>query len=328
MLPEDQETTPLTPLPAFRNRKHVKNRNHLGSEKPMATNMVTTSQPRAFLNSAVGNLIVRPLQAQSVALRAATMVRIDEASNSFRVPVVTEDPAVAWVAEGEEIPASGAKLAEDTDLFHKLAGLTTVSSEFLNDSSPAVAEIVTKGLARSLALKLDTAFFGKRGTDTKAPRGLGDIDGVNTIAAGAKIASLDPFTQAIYAAAKTGGATLNSFVAHPDDALMLAQLKDEANSNRALLQPDPTKGDPTTEAGTVTPAATIAGVPMWITPACPKGTIWGIPKDSVVVALRKDLEVTKNDSVYYTSDVTAVRALARVTTVFGHPAAIQKITIG
>ena len=129
----------------------------------MATNMVSTSQPRAFLNSAVGNLIVRPLQAQSVALRAATMVRIDEASNSFRVPVVTEDPAVAWVAEGEEIPASGAKLAEDTDLFHKLAGLTTVSSEFLNDSSPAVAEIVTKGLARSLALKLDTQGVGKVG---------------------------------------------------------------------------------------------------------------------------------------------------------------------
>lgn len=294
----------------------------------MATNMVTTSQPRAFLNSAVGNLIVRPLQAQSVALRAATMVRIDEASNSFRVPVVAEDPAVAWVTEGEEIPASGAKLAEDTDVFHKLAGLTTVSSEFLNDSSPAVAEIVTKGLARSLALKLDTAFFGKRGTDTKAPRGLGDIEGVNVIQAGAKITSLDPFVDAVYAASKAGGATLGAFIAGPDDGLAIAKIKEKDGSNRALLQSDPTKGDPTTEAGTVTPAATIAGVPMWITPACPKGTIWGIPKDSVVVALRKDLEVTKNDSVYYTSDVTAVRALARVTTCFGQPSAIQKITIG
>ena len=64
----------------------------------MATNMVTTSQPRAFLNSAVGNLIVRPLQAQSVALRAASMIRIDEAAASFRVPIVADDPAVAWVA--------------------------------------------------------------------------------------------------------------------------------------------------------------------------------------------------------------------------------------
>lgn len=236
----------------------------------MATNMVTTSQPRAFLNSAVGNLVVRPLQAQSVALRAATMVRIDEASNSFRVPVVTEDPAVAFVAEGEEIPASGAKLAEDASPFYKLAGLTTVSSEFLNDSSPAVAEIVTKGLARSLALKLDTAFFGKRGADTKAPRGLGDIDGVNTIAAGTKITSLDPFIDAIYAASKAGGSTLNAFVANPDDGLAIAKIKEKADSNRALLQSDPTKGDPTTEAGTITPAAAIAGVPMWITPACPK----------------------------------------------------------
>ena len=244
------------------------------------------------------------------------------------MPVVSEDPAVAWVNEGEEIAASGAKLLEDSDAYHKLAGLTTVSNEFLDDSSPAIAEIVTKGLARSLALKLDTAFFGKRGTDTKAPRGLGDIDGVNVIQAGTKLTSLDPFTDAVYAASKAGGATLGAFVAHPGDGLVIAKIKEKADSNRALLQSDPTKGDGVTEAGTVTPAARIAGVPFWTTPACPKGTIWGIPKDSVVVAVRKDLTLTKDESVYFTSDVTAVRALARVTTVFGHPASVQKITIG
>lgn len=294
----------------------------------MAATMTSTGQPQAWLNSAVGNLIIRPLQAQSVALRAATMVRVNEASNAFRVPVVTEDPAVAWVAEGEEIPAAGAKITEDADVFHKLAGLTTVSSEFLNDSSPAVAEVVTKGLARSLALKLDTAFLGKRASDVKAPRGLGDIDGVNTIAAGAKITSLDPFTEAVYAASKAGGAILGAFVANPDDGLTIAKIKERSDSQRALLQPDPTKGDATTEAGTLTPAATVAGIPFWTTPACPKGTIWGIPKDSVVVAVRKDLTLSKDESIYFTSDVTAVRALTRVTTVFGHPAAIQKITIG
>lgn len=294
----------------------------------MATTMTTTGQPRAIVDSSTGNLIIRPLQAKSVALRAATMVNVSEASNAFRIPVVTEDPAVAFVAEGEEIAASGAKLTEDADVFHKLAGLTTVSNEFLDDSSPAIAEIVTKGLARSLALKLDTAFFGKRGTDTKAPRGLGDIEGVNVIQAGTKLTSLDPFTDAVYAASNAGGAILGAFVGHPDDGLQLAKLKEKDGSQRALIQPDPTKGDGVTEAGTVTPAARIAGVPFWTTPACPKGTIWGIPKDSVVVAVRKDLTLTKDESVYFTSDVTAVRVLARVTTVFGHPAAIQKISVG
>lgn len=294
----------------------------------MATTMTTTGQPRAIIDSAVGNLILRPLESRSVALRATTLVHVSESSNAFRVPVVSEDPAVAWVNEGEEIAASGAKLTEDADVFHKLAGLTTVSNEFLDDSSPAVADIVTKGLARSLALKLDAAFLNKRGTDTKAPRGLGDIDGVNVIQAGAKLTSLDPFTDAVYAASKAGGATLSAFVAHPEDGLAIAKIKEKADSNRALIQPDPTRGDGVTEAGTVTPAARIAGVPFWTTPACPKGTIWGIPKDSVVVAVRKDLTLTKDESVYFTSDVTAVRALARVTTVFGHPRAIQRITIG
>ena len=294
----------------------------------MAATMTTTGQPRAIVDSAIGNLVIQPLERASVALRAATRVNVDESANAFRIPVVTEDPAVAWTAEGEEIAASGAKVAEDADTFRKLAGLTAVSNEFLNDSSPAIADIVTGGLARSLALKLDTAFFGSRGSDVNAPRGLGDLTSVNIIAAGAKITSLDVFTEAVYAASKAGGATLNAFVAHPDDGLALAKIKDRADSQRPLLQSDVTKGAGVTEAGTVTPAATIAGVPFYTTPACPKGTIWGIPKDSVVVAVRKDITLTKDESVYFTSDVTAIRALARVTFCYGHAAAIQKITIG
>lgn len=293
----------------------------------MAT-MTTANQPRAIVDSAVGNLIIRPLEAKSVALRAATRVNVDESSNAFRVPVVTEDPAVSWAAEGEEIAADGAKLTEDADVFHKLAGITAVSNEFLDDSSPAIADIVTGGLARSLALKLDTAFFGSRGSDVKAPRGLGDITGVNTIAAGTKLTSLDPFVDAVYAASKAGGATLNSFVCHPSTGLLLAKIKEKDGSQRNLLQPDPTKGDGVTEAGTVTPAARIAGVPLWTTPACPENVVWGVPRDSVVIAVRKDITLTRDSSVFFTSDVTAIRALARVTTVFGHPSAVQRITIG
>ncbi len=293
----------------------------------MAATMTTTGQPRAIIDSAVGNLVLRPLQAASVALRAATMVNVSETSNAFRIPVVSEDPAVAWVNEGDELAASGAKLLEDSDVYHKLGGLTLVSNEFLDDSSPAIADIVTGGLARSLAIALDTAFFGKRGTDVKAPRGLGDIDGVNVIQAGTKLTSLDSFVDAVYAASNAGGSALSAFVANPADGLTIAKIKEKADSQRALIQPDPTRGDGVTEAGTVTPAARIAGVPFWTTPACPKGTIWGIPKDSVVVAVRKDLTLKKDESTFFTSDVTAVRALARVTTLYGNPQAIQRITI-
>lgn len=294
----------------------------------MAATMTTTGQPRAIIDSAVGNLVLRPLQAASVALRAATMVNVSETSNAFRIPVVSEDPAVAWVNEGDELAASGAKLLEDSDVYHKLGGLTLVSNEFLDDSSPAIADIVTGGLARSLAIALDTAFFGKRGTDVKAPRGLGDIDGVNVIQAGTKLTSLDSFVDAVYAASNAGGSALSAFVANPADGLTIAKIKEKADSQRALIQPDPTRGDGVTEAGTVTPAARIAGVPFWTTPACPKGTVWGIPKDSVVVAVRKDLTLKKDESTFFTSDVTAVRALARVTTLYGNPQAIQRITIG
>ena len=291
-------------------------------------NMTTTGQPQAWLPSAVGNLIVQPLQAQSVALQAATMVRVNEAANSFRVPVVTEDPSVSWLEEGQEIPASGARLAEDSDTWHKLGGLTNVSSELIQDSSPEVAKVVTDRLAGSLAQALDKAFFGARGSDKKAPRGLGDITGITSISAGTKVTTLDPFVEAVFAASKAGGAVLNSFVCHPDVGLQLAKLKEKADSNRTLLQPDPTKANPTTDAGLVLPVATIAGVPLYTTPACPANVIWGIPKDSVVVAVRRGTEIVKSDQAYFTSDVTAVRAILRVTTVFGHAKAVTKITIG
>lgn len=282
---------------------------------PTPATMLTTNANRAWLPEEIGQLVIEPVQAYSVAMAVATVPRAMARVDAYRVPIIKADPTASWVAEGEEIPASTSTLAETADVFHKLAGLTVISRELANDSSPDAAQQVGQGLARDIATKVDAAFFGTRADNPVAPKGLTDLTDVNTIKG--KLDSTDAFVAAIYDAANVG-ATISAFVANPADALTLAQLKDEDGSRRPLLGTDPTQ--PT--------GRTIAGVPLVTSAAVTAGTVWGIPKDRVLIPLREDVTLTRDESVFFTSDRIAVRATMRMTTLFPHEAAIQKITLG
>lgn len=280
--------------------------------------MTTPTTARAWLPEQVGDLLLVPVERDSVAVQAAGSVRADETSHMYRVPRVAADPSAAWTAEAAEIPATAATLDEASSGYFKLAGLTVVSNELVADSAPAALQAVTRGLARDTVAKLDAAFFGARGDNTLQPLGLGDLKGVNTVAAGTSIKNLDPFLAAI-AAAETVGATLNAFVANPDDALALAQLKAATGSNLPLLGDDPTQPG----------KRLIAGVQLLVSPAVAKGVIWGVPGGGrATVVIRKDTELVADKSVYFTSDRTAVRSVMRVGTVFAHEQAVQKIKLG
>jgi hypothetical protein len=52
-------------------------------------------------------------------------------------------------------------------------------------------------------------------------------------------------------------------------------------------------------------------------PEAPVGTVWGLPAERAVTAVRRDAEVKADRSVFFTSDRVAVRATCRV--VFGFP---------
>ena len=136
------------------------------------------------------------------------------------------------------------------------------------------------------------------------------------MAAGRKWTNLDPFLSAI-ATAENVGATLTSFTAHPNDALALAQLKEQSGSNRPLLGSDPTT--PTRRV--------ISGVPLYVSPAVAPGTVWGIPNNRVFVVLRRDVHVDISADAYFSSDQVAVRGTMRVGFGYPHPAAIIKVTL-
>lgn len=279
--------------------------------------MTTTGQPQAWLPEQIGALIVQPVEQNSVAIQALGATTTSGAVDSYRVPIVKADPSAAWVAEGAEITPSDSDLDEDADTFHKLAGLTVISSELANDSAPDVAEQIGQGLARDIARKFDGAFFGSRAASTLAPRGLGDIAGIGTVTGPAAWTDLDPFAEAISNASQVG-ASLAAFVASPSDALALSKLKVQSGSNLPLLGADPTT--PTKPV--------IAGVPLLTSSAVTAGTIWGLPADRVVIVLREDATVTRDESVFFTSDRVAIRAILRATVLYPHAAAIQRIQLG
>ena len=271
--------------------------------------LTTTTGAAVLTPEEVGALVICPLMEQSIAAQVSTVVQTS--SHNFRVPVVSADPTAAWTAEGAEITVSDPTLTEVVVTPKKLAGLTVITNELAADSSPAALQVVGDGLVRDLKRKLDAAYFAN--TTTNGPSGLGSLT-TATVDAGDTWTNLDAFEEA-KSAAETLYTTLTAFVANPATALALAEIKELADSNKALLGADPTM--PTNRV--------ISGVPLYVSPAVADDVVWGIPMPHSIFVIRQDATVVTDTSAFFTSDRVAVRATLRVGFGFTYPAAVVKI---
>ena len=278
----------------------------------------TTNTGALLTPAQLDALFLAPVLAESVAAQTFRVVRID--TTSFRIPRVTSDPSAAWVNEGQEIPVSDLGTDEITVTPSKLAGLTIISSELADDSSPEAAAEVGAGLARDSARKLDAAAFGNAAAP--APKGLASLTGATGVtlvgpATGAAWTTLDNFTAAVFEAS-TRNAVIGAWVAHPDDARALALVKKASGSQENILQPDPTAPG----------RSLIAGLPLRTSTAVTAGTVYGVPQDRAVLVVRNDVEILTDASVFFTSDRVAVRSTMRAGLAFPQPAAIIGVRRG
>ena len=273
--------------------------------------MATTSSAASLLRPEdVNALIVQPLTQTSVAMQASTVAQTD--ATEYRIPVLTGDPDASWVPEATEIPVDDATFDEVKVIPKKVAALSVLSNELIEDSSPEASAVIGQRLVQSLVRKVDASWFAA--ATTNGPAGLGSITPSETYA-GTAYANIDAFLEAI-TAAEAEGAQVNSFVTHPNTALALAKLKKATGSNEPLLQRDVT----------VPSGRVVAGVPLLVSPdAADDGSVYGIPKARVFVVVRREVQVALDSSPFFTSDRTAVRVTARIGFGFPHEAAVVKI---
>ena len=271
----------------------------------------TTAGTGALLPDQYGPLVVQPALDASVFAQVASLARTS--ATEYRIPIVAVDPTAQWVAEGAEIAVSDPTLQELVVTSPKVAGLTIVSRELADDSTPAAAEVVGQGLARDIARRIDQAAFA--GLAAPAPAGLSTLTGAQTYVNANAFTNLDFAAQAISKAEQVG-ATVSAFVTSPATALALATIKTATGSNQPVLGADATSAT----------SRQIIGVPLYVSQYVAANTLWAIDRSRVWLVLRDDTKVEADRSVYFTSDRVAVKATMRAGFGFVHPQSVVKVT--
>ncbi|UXA19821.1 phage major capsid protein [Mycobacterium sp. SMC-4] len=269
----------------------------------------------------VGELITRPIQDESVALRPEVATVVNTNARDFRIPIVDIDAAAAWVPEGFDIDLTDPVTRELVVRPLKVAALVKVSSELAQDSSPEATAVVQASLARSVARRIDSAFFGD--SVTNGPSGLQSLADTQFVTAGSAFTNLDWAVEAKTKLRKVGS-TATAFVAAADTVADIETLKTEANSNQPLLAS--TVGDATKAV-----ADSVLGVPL-VSVAdgtnLPDGRVWAVDKAKVFVVIRRDVTLDVSTDYFFGSDSLAVRVTCRVGFGFPHQQAIVAVGVG
>ena len=257
----------------------------------------------------VQDLVVEPLTKQSLAFQLSTVVEID--GPEARFPILTGDPTASWTAESAEIDISAASFDDLTVTVKKVSALTVVSNELASDSSPAAASLIGQRLVESLRATIDSAYFGA--AVENGPSGLGSIS-PTVVYGGDPYANADGFIEA-QAAVEQLGQKVDHWVASPSTVVALSKLKRQTGSNEPLLSDS--------AAGPV--GRSLVGVPLLAAPEMADGLVLGVPRARSFVVLRKGTTVDIDSSAFFSSDRTAIRAIARLAFAFPQPAAIVSV---
>ncbi len=268
------------------------------------------------------------LTAMSVGLNSGFR-RIDTNAARLAVPRVLADAVANWTAEGTEITPTDPNADTVTATPRKLAALVYASNELVSDSNPDAQNVLSTNLARSVALKLDKAFYEGSGTAPEI-RGLRNQSGIQTVSMGtngAALTNLDPFADALGMLAEKN-ADGTAIVMHPRNWRTLTKIKEVTGSNKPVLIDSagaPTEG----------PRRSIYGIPVHLTSqlatdetqgsATTANSMYVYQGDQVCAVMRQDANIQVDTSVAFSSDRTAVRVTLRADLVLPNPDAVVRI---
>ena len=117
------------------------------------------------LPSDVASEILQKSQDESAIMSLARKITLP--GRGATVPVITGDPAAAWVGETEKKPVSNAEVGTKLLRPYKLAVIETFSAEFVRDAAALYDALIAR-LPKALAQKFDNTVIGgttKPGSD-------------------------------------------------------------------------------------------------------------------------------------------------------------------
>lgn len=118
---------------------------------------INTNRTNIALPSAISSEILQKTQEQSAIMRLARKITLP--GNGLTIPVITGDPAAAWVGETEEKPVSNPSMTTKLMQAYKLAVIVPFSNEFKRDMAALYDALVAR-LPAALGMKFDATVFG------------------------------------------------------------------------------------------------------------------------------------------------------------------------
>jgi HK97 family phage major capsid protein len=282
-----------------------------------------------------GGYLVQPLlerqlvlarEADNVLRGLCSSLNID--TNSIQLDQLGLSTSAGWVAELAQKPESTAMtLATITASVFTAAGLATISNQLLQDSNPAIDQLVTADLAKRLVALEETAFM--IGSGTGQPLGLLNTPGISaTTISSASLEDpaisgglLDKILDSI-ASVQTNWGQPSAIVMHPRTWTRILKSRDSVGHYTIAPRNNFGAGyDPSTARTFVNgPQQTLFGVEVILSNRVPTNLGTGTNESRVIIgdfreALildRQGITVDESPHVYFTTNQTVFRAESRI----------------
>lgn len=279
---------------------------------------VSTTTASELTQEQVSTILTAPLEQRSVFLAAGPTI-FDTNGSPVRIPSIpgSEQDALQWVGENEQIPEVDPKFGENTLLPSTMKSIKTItrySNEMARQSIVSLDKVLQDRLVADVAGKLDSQFLSDEGDGVSTPRGIFAYEGVEDVdaAAGFDVDTLLA-AQGVALSANVDLARLALFV-RPGDLMALRGLKDA--DGRYLLQWD------ATEAG----GYRILGMNALVSTHIPEGRAAVADMSQVAVARDLDPTVKILTERYADYDQQAIRVVARYDAAPLNPAGIVTLS--
>jgi len=171
--------------------------------------------------------------AKSTAIQLCEQITMT--SDTLFFPKVTAASTAYFVSEAATITASQPTFSQLTIHPKKVAALTELSTEVMEDSNPSIMDTVIKRLAEDIALKVDYEIYNGT-TSTGGFNGMRDTTAdtaISTVAVGGEITT-DKISDAIEAL-QSQNIEPTDLIIHPKLLNKLRKLKTSTTSNEPLL---------------------------------------------------------------------------------------------